>query len=153
LPSAVPGTVTVQDDADYIRDHLLIPILEHEEHDIVLLMHSYDGVTVSVAARDLGKSERTAQGKNTGILGQKYMASMLVKGGDGSHIVSAFGGEYPVHIVPNGRSIPGNFCSLIKDSPSPRATLYTAMNASHISIKMSRQTWQMLLLSPERHWV
>ncbi|RDW80257.1 hypothetical protein BP6252_04895 [Coleophoma cylindrospora] len=42
LPSTGTGAnVTVQDDADYIRSRMILPILEVEKHDVILIMHSY----------------------------------------------------------------------------------------------------------------
>lgn len=33
--------VTAQDDADYVREHMLLPILDTEQHNVVMIMHSY----------------------------------------------------------------------------------------------------------------
>jgi hypothetical protein len=101
LPSiGATGKVTVEDDAAYIRDRMLIPILDHEEHDVIMLMHSYSSVPGSAAAKGLTKTERSAQGKKTGVIGQIYLAAILAKGGDGGDILGAFGGQYPPHITP-----------------------------------------------------
>jgi hypothetical protein len=77
---------------------MLLPILDYEEHDVILFMHSYSSVPGSAAAKGLSKLERTAQGKKTGVVGQIYLSSILAKGGDGSDIQSAFGGQFPPHI-------------------------------------------------------
>jgi hypothetical protein len=99
LPSVgAAGNVTVEDDATYIRDKMLLSILDHEELDVIMLMHSYSSVPGSAAAKGLGKAERMAQGKKTSVLGQIYLAAILAKGGDGSDILSTFGGHYPPHI-------------------------------------------------------
>ncbi|PVH96098.1 hypothetical protein DM02DRAFT_688615 [Periconia macrospinosa] len=102
LPSVgATGSVTVEDDANYVRDKMLLPVLDHEEHDVIMLMHSYSSVPGSVAARGLGKKERTASGKKAGIIGQIYLASLLAKGGGEETIVGIFGGNYPPHIRPD----------------------------------------------------
>lgn len=99
LPSiGASGNVTAQDDTDYIREKMLLPVLDHEEHDVILFMHSYSSVPGSAAAKGLSKSERVAQGKKTAVIGQVYLSSIFAKGGDGGNIVGAFGGGYPPHI-------------------------------------------------------
>ena len=92
--------VSVQDDAQYIRDKMILPVLDHEERDVVLLMHSYSSAPGSAAASGLGRGERKAQAKNTAVIGQIYLAALLPKGGDGKDIVGTFGGSYPPHIRP-----------------------------------------------------
>ena len=80
---------------------MILPILDHAERDVILIMHSYSGVPGSAAARGLGKSERTAAGKKTSVIGQIFITAMLIKGGDGTTILSALGGEYPAAITPD----------------------------------------------------
>ncbi|KAH7348266.1 hypothetical protein BKA66DRAFT_601315 [Pyrenochaeta sp. MPI-SDFR-AT-0127] len=102
LPSVgSSGKVTTQDDMDYIRERMILPILEHEEHDVILVMHSYSGVPGSAAALGLGKKERMAQGKRTGVIGQIYFAAILNKGGDGVDIFTASGGSFPPYLRPD----------------------------------------------------
>ncbi|KAH7394352.1 hypothetical protein BKA66DRAFT_606552 [Pyrenochaeta sp. MPI-SDFR-AT-0127] len=102
LPSVgAAGKVSVDDDAEYIRNNMLLPVLDFEEHDVILVMHSYSSAPGSAAAKGLGKAERAAQGKNTSIIGQIYLAALLPHGGDGKDIVGTFGGQYPPHIRPD----------------------------------------------------
>jgi hypothetical protein len=102
LPSVgATAEVSAQEDTEYVRNNMLIPVLDHEEHDIILVMHSYSSVPGSAAAKGLGKKERAAQGKKTSVIGQVYIASILTKGGDENNIVGAFGGHYPPHIRPD----------------------------------------------------
>jgi hypothetical protein len=63
LPSVgATGNVTVADEAEFIRNKMLLPVLDIEERNVVLLMHSYSSVPGSVAASGLGIGERAAQG-------------------------------------------------------------------------------------------
>jgi hypothetical protein len=111
LPSiGAADEVSVQDDAEYIRHKMIIPVLDHEERDVVLVMHSYSSAPGSAAARGLGKGEREAQGKKTAVIGQIYLAALLAKGGDEKDIVGTFGGNYPPHIRPDV-STPLHFAS------------------------------------------
>lgn len=102
LPSVgTTSNVTVEDDAQYIRDKMLLPILDHEERDVVIFFHSYSSVPGSAAVAGLSKRERSAAGKKTGVVAQIHLATLLVKGGDGGDTVGAsFGGTYPPHIRP-----------------------------------------------------
>jgi hypothetical protein len=98
---AAAGNVYVHDDMQYVREKMIIPILDHEEHDVILIMHSYSSVPGSASARNLSKPERINQGQKTGIVGQIYIAALLPMGGDGKDILGAFGGHYPPHITPS----------------------------------------------------
>jgi pimeloyl-ACP methyl ester carboxylesterase len=97
LPSVgASGKVTTQDDMAYIRDRMILPILENEEHDVILVMHSYSGVPGSAAALGLGKKERAAQGKKTGVIGQIFF-----------DIFTASGGSFPPYLRPD---VSSNHC-------------------------------------------
>lgn len=102
LPSiGAAGKVSAEDDTEYVRNNMLIPVLDHEEHDVIIVMHSYSSVPSSAAAKGLGKAERAAQGKKTGVIGQIYISTLLPRGGDGNDVVGTFGGKYPPHIRPD----------------------------------------------------
>ncbi|KAH7136014.1 hypothetical protein B0J11DRAFT_611854 [Dendryphion nanum] len=102
LPSVgAAGQVSVEHDTEYVRNKMILPVLDHEEHDVILVMHSYSSVPGGAAAKGLGKAERAAEGKKTGVIGQIYISALLPKGGDGKDIVGAFGGHYPPHIRPD----------------------------------------------------
>jgi hypothetical protein len=92
LPSiSAMDNVSVQDDAEYIRNKTLLPVLDCEERDVILLMPSYSSAPGSAAAVGLGRSERNAQGKRTSVIGQICLAALLPKGGDDKDIVGTFG--------------------------------------------------------------
>lgn len=95
LPSVgATGKVTEEDDMNYIRNSMLIPILNLKGHDVIMFMHSYGSVPGSAAAQSLSKTTRTAQGKKTGVIAQIHSSAALVMGGDGKDILSAFWGTY-----------------------------------------------------------
>ncbi|KAF7881326.1 hypothetical protein EAF00_011999 [Botryotinia globosa] len=119
LPSTGPGNaknVTAQVDAEYVREHMLLPILDTEGHDVVMVMHSYSLRKQERGKEMVQKKEKVTEdrrrlrirqkrsrvaGKKTSVLGQIYIASFLVKGGDGGNIVDALGGSLPPHITPD----------------------------------------------------
>ena len=99
LPTIGTGApVTAEDDAEYIRSRMLLPVLDLEKHDVIMISHSYSGMPASAAARGLGKVDRAAEGKTTSVLGQIFIASILPRGGDGKDVVATFGGQLPPHI-------------------------------------------------------
>lgn len=99
LPSVgATDPVTATDDADYVRSRMLLPVLDVEQHNVILICHSYSGIPGSAAAKGLGKADRAAQGKTTSVLGQIFIASVAAKGGDGLDLVANFGGHLPPHI-------------------------------------------------------
>ncbi len=99
LPTTGTGEqVTAEDDAAYIRSRMLLPVLDVEKHNVIIVTHSYSGMPGSAAATGLGKADRAAQGKMTSVLGQIFIASILPRGGDGKDVVATFGGQLPPHI-------------------------------------------------------
>ena len=105
LSALLPSTgsnappVTAQDDTDYVRSRMLLPVLDVEEHNVILITHSYSGMPGSAAAKGLGKADRVAQKKKTSILGQIFLSALIPKGGDGKDVTAMFGGQMPPHIV------------------------------------------------------
>ena len=100
LPSVGTGeNVTAEDDADYIRSRLLLPVLDIEKHYAIIISHSHSGMPASAAARGLGKTDRAAEGKTTSVLGQIFIASIIPRGGDGKDVVATIGGQLPPHLV------------------------------------------------------
>lgn len=83
LLSANDGTrlpaPTTTDDAEHIRQHI-ISVLDDptEPKDVVLALHSYSGVPGSSAVKGLSKADRSAQGKNTSVIGIAYLASFMM---------------------------------------------------------------------------
>ncbi|KAL3464870.1 Alpha/Beta hydrolase protein [Aspergillus heterothallicus] len=99
LPSiGAQGDVTATDDADYVRNKLLLPLLDVGTQDVILISHSYSGMPASAAARGLGPADRAAQGKTTAVLGQIFIATILPRGGDGLSVIDNFGGQLPPHM-------------------------------------------------------
>ena len=90
--------MSTEDDCKYVRGKMLIPVLDHEERDVIIVMHSYSAVPGSAAAKGLGKAERKSQSKRTGVTGHVYLSALLTKGGDGKDVPGTFGGHDPPHI-------------------------------------------------------
>ncbi|KAK8039437.1 hypothetical protein PG993_007848 [Apiospora rasikravindrae] len=69
-------------DIAHVRDNVLLPILDKQEKDIVLLTHSYGGVVGGAASKGLDKQTRAAQGHKTSILGLIYVAGNITLEGE-----------------------------------------------------------------------
>lgn len=107
LPSAATGAkVTVEDDAEYIRNRMILPVLDNEEHDVVLFCHSYSSLPGSAAALGLSKEDRIKEGKKTSVIGQIYLSAILTPGGDGKDLIATFGGQTPPHLTIDVRLAP-----------------------------------------------
>lgn len=102
LPSTGTGPgkkATVEEDVAFIRDRMILPVIDHEEHDVILIGHSYSGLPCSPAVAGLSKSDRAKAGKKTSVLAQIFISSLITKGGDGKDMIDTFGGQAPPHVV------------------------------------------------------
>lgn len=99
------ASATVEEDATYIRDRLVLPVLENEERDVIIIGHSYSALPATSAVAGLGKATRSAAGKKTSVLGQIFIAGVITKGGDGNSLQAAFGGALPPHVQADVRSL------------------------------------------------
>lgn len=121
LPSANDGSrlppATGEDDANQIRQDTLA-ILDHETNptNVVLMFHSYGGVPGSSASRGLGKTDRSAQGKDTAVIGLVYTASFVLPLGQSNRgcYLAATGRLEPVMLP-----VPGEYMPVIDPSFKP----------------------------------
>jgi hypothetical protein len=74
------NNVTVADNAKYIREKILLPILDIKERNVILFMHLYSSAPSCAAAIGLEKGDRLKDKKKTAVLGQIYLAALLAKG-------------------------------------------------------------------------
>lgn len=95
------STVSVEDDAKFIREKILLPLPDRQQKNIILLTHGYSSIPGSAAAKGLSKAERADSGKQTGVIAQIHVAGILTKGGDGRSVVDVFDGRYPLQMTPD----------------------------------------------------
>ena len=69
LPSAgaIPPNMTFDQDVSAIRD-CLATLVESDEKEVILVVHSYTGMPGAEAPRGLGKKERQDRGLNGGVI-------------------------------------------------------------------------------------
>lgn len=71
--------------------------LVEEDKEILLVMHSHGGSLGNTAAKSLSVGERRQQGLKGGVLGQVFVAAMVVK--EGESLLSALGGNWPEFMI------------------------------------------------------
>lgn len=87
LPSVDPSTPaaaavgTPYNDALFIREKLLLPLIEGEGKDVVLLMHSYGGSPGNGSAVGLSKKGRERDEKKGGVVGLVFVSAYVAKEG------------------------------------------------------------------------
>lgn len=91
LRSVNNAAASLSDDVTFIREELLLPLIETGK-DVVVVFHSYAGVPGSAAIRGLSKSERDSKGQVFGIIGLIYMCALIPK--DGSPLYDIKGGQW-----------------------------------------------------------
>ena len=99
LPSLNPQDPSVCDcrsDAASVRQQLL-PLLEDDGKDIIILCHSYGGIPAGGAAYGLSKSARMNQGKSGGVLGLIYVTAFVVP--EDESLVNYLGGKHPPYLL------------------------------------------------------
>ena len=99
VPSLNPQDPSVCDclsDAASVREQLL-PLLEDDGKDIIILCHSYGGIPAGGAAYGLSTSARKHQGKSGGVLGLIYLTAFVVP--EDESLVNYLGGKHPPYLL------------------------------------------------------
>lgn len=60
---------TAAKDVEHMRNVYLLPLVEQEQKDVVMVMHSWGGTVGAGAAVGLSKTDRVAQGLGGGVVG------------------------------------------------------------------------------------
>ncbi|KAL8747697.1 MAG: hypothetical protein Q9190_000438 [Brigantiaea leucoxantha] len=75
-----PRVQSVATDAAFIRERILIPVIEAGQ-EVVVIMHSYSGGPGSVAAKGLSLTDRLAAGRTGGVIGLIYISAFIAHEG------------------------------------------------------------------------
>ncbi|KAJ5094155.1 alpha/beta-hydrolase [Penicillium angulare] len=97
-PSDASEVSSAQDIA-FVRNNVLLPLLNEHGKDVVVIAHSYGGVVAGGAAAELAKETRRAQGQDTGVVGLIYVVGNITL--EGESLFNAVGGGYPPFIKVN----------------------------------------------------
>lgn len=100
LNSPNPNEIEVATDVAFIREKMLLPLLE-EGKEVVLAVHSYGGCPGGAAAKGLSKSEWNSQGRHGGLVGLVFIAAFVAREGDS--LLSLVGGKWDSWMMVNVR--------------------------------------------------
>lgn len=93
---ANPASATVLNDINALRENVLLPLIEQQGKDVVILAHSYGGVVAGGAAKGLDLPTRRSKGHATGVVGLIYVAGNITL--EDESLFEAVGGAYPPFI-------------------------------------------------------
>lgn len=91
-----PSKATCANDIASLREGVLLPLLDQQKRDVVILAHSYGAIVASGAAKGLDKPACAKNGQPGGIIGLIYVAGNIVL--DDESLGEASGGVYPPFI-------------------------------------------------------
>ncbi|KAK8134843.1 alpha/beta-hydrolase [Apiospora sp. TS-2023a] len=134
---ADPTTATCAKDVAHLRDHVLLPLLDEQQKDVVLLAHSYGGVVGGAASKGLDRQTRTAGGYKTSVIGLIYVAGNITL--EGESLLQAVGRAYPPFIKlnkpsPNLALIEPHMVHLYNDCDASRAEELAKAMVPHASL-------------------
>ncbi len=112
LDPSDPSTADAAHDTEVVLKDSLLPLIEDDGKDVVLIMHSYGGVPGSSAARGLSKAQRSKDGKKGGVVGLIYVSGFVLPGG--ASVADGQGGQLPSWVKQN-------------EVRSPSSTIYIAL--------------------------
>ena len=93
LNSVNPFKTDCAADATFLRESVLVPMIEEKNNDIMVVMHSYGGMPGSVAAKGLGKVQRMQEGKKGGVVGLVFISGFVLA--EGASVADGMGGALP----------------------------------------------------------
>ena len=73
-----PATADAAHDMEAVLRNFLLPLIENEGKDVVILMHSYGGMPGSSAARALAKDQRSKKAMKGGGVGLLYFSDPII---------------------------------------------------------------------------
>ena len=82
-----------------MSEKYLEPLIESQGKDVLMLVHSFGGVTGGGAATGYSKITRLSQGRKGGIIGLVYITGNIIP--EGRSTIETLGGAYPPPIKTN----------------------------------------------------
>ena len=96
LEASDPSAADCTRDTAAIRKQI-VPLLEIDGQDVVILCHSYGGIPGGGAVRGLSKTSRYKEGKKGGVIGLMYMSAFVVP--EGQSLLEYMGGQHPPYLL------------------------------------------------------
>ena len=94
-----PEHADAEADTSFVVKNYLIPLVEIEQKDVVIIMHSYGGIPGSGAATSFGKAARQQQGQKGGVVGLVHSSGFVLP--EGLSCADGQGGSLPLWIKDN----------------------------------------------------
>ena len=91
LTSVNDASKTTSDDIAFVREKLLLPLI-NEGKDVIVAPHSYAGMPVGSAIEGLSKVERAAKGQQGGVVGLIYICAFVSQ--EGASLFDMIGGKW-----------------------------------------------------------
>lgn len=91
-------------DTSFVLENSLLPLIEGEGKDVVLVMHSYGGIPGSGAAKGFGKAARKMAGRKGGVIGLVHVSGFVLP--EGLSCVDGQGGSLPAWIKQDDVCVP-----------------------------------------------
>ncbi|MCJ1247408.1 hypothetical protein MMC30_004622 [Trapelia coarctata] len=94
-----PLKADVAADSASIREKVMLPLIEQQGKEVVVVMHSYGGMPGSVASAGLGKTQLAHQGKRGGVVGLVFISGFVLQ--EGASVADGQGGALPPWVKEN----------------------------------------------------
>ena len=88
-----PMHADVGADTSFVLENSLLPLVETDEKDVLIVMHSYGGIPGSGAAKELGKATRELTGRKGGVIGLVHISGFVLP--EGLSCADGQGGSLP----------------------------------------------------------
>ena len=143
-----PSTTSITADAAAIREKALLPLIEDQGKEVLLVMHSYGGLPGGAAAVGLGVKERRRQGKKGGVLGLILITAFVIP--ENTTMADGLGGQLPDWLLRDSvlyqsSLIPDPAKRYISNSPSLVSVVFkTLLSFSRMTLNhlWSKPTWK-----------
>lgn len=96
-PEQMVQEITCEMDTQHLLERYLLPLVENQGKDVLMLMHSYAGMPGAGAATGLSNRVRQRQGKKGGVVGLVMISGFLVP--EGLSCAGSMGGSLPPWIA------------------------------------------------------
>lgn len=110
-----PSNADCATDCAFVRGESLLPLIETDGKDVVLVMHSYGAIPGSVASRGLEKVQRTKEGREGGVVGLISISGFVLP--EGLSVADGQGGHLPAWVKENDVPLPSHLFLLSTNAP------------------------------------
>jgi len=148
-----PLKADVAADSAAIREKVMLPLIETQGKEVVVVMHSYGGMPGSVAFVELGKTQRAHHGKRGGVVGLVFISGFVLQ--EGASVADGQGGALPPWVKEDTVFLPMFRHRILLKKPSsvnsPATVLPCHTVPSRFFRRMSGRLWPKRMLLSFNH--